>query len=449
MEISNDLFLPMLNLTVLIFPMWNHTALNFPMWSLTVLNFPMWSLTVLNFPMCCLSFFSIQHEFPVVSRRQSCVPLSQVKANCMELPPAPQKASKITSQRHRSAMCSAIFSGVTENQPSEMERFLSSIQHRIPSSNLEKRRYRCPQYLRSSGSPAISGGIRTPPLHFFLPFLFDACRCEHVILHSFSVFIPLSGTSPSPDSSPMPKGGATLCYGLQWQWVHLLTSLTTSDSPKSLSSPSAFLSVGILNSVELATLVELLGVKLESFQRWTSDFESVLSAFISIFGLIERTTMAAPMACSPATLMAIKLQKCEHGAERQVMKAVQHGCTASEVFEELHGPTNPKLFATKYEAATSLGPVFYPRQNTTRTDTFTNHTLTTINSHQPCITLFQFSRTCPHYVAPSPSSIYPCTCLNLIHSWHPDIYKFLSQFSPNVPLTQLSLSCACFNLSDS
>ena len=68
--------------------------------------------------------------------------------------------------------------------------------------------------------------------------------------------------------------------------------------------------------------------------------------------------MAAPMACSPATLMAIKLQKCEHGAERQVMKAVQHGCTASEVFEELHGPTNPKLFATKYEAATSLGPVY-------------------------------------------------------------------------------------------
>ncbi|WAQ94353.1 hypothetical protein MAR_006824 [Mya arenaria] len=72
--------------------------------------------------------------------------------------------------------------------------------------------------------------------------------------------------------------------------------------------------------------------------------------------------MAAPMACSPATLMAIKLQKCEHGAERQVMKAVQHGCTASEVFEELHAPTNPKLFATKYEAATSLGPVhpLYP-----------------------------------------------------------------------------------------
>ncbi|XP_052804571.1 uncharacterized protein LOC128234397 [Mya arenaria] len=78
--------------------------------------------------------------------------------------------------------------------------------------------------------------------------------------------------------------------------------------------------------------------------------------------------MAAPMACSPATLMAIKLQKCEHGAERQVMKAVQHGCTASEVFEELHGPTNPKLFATKYEAPTSLGPggTFWQIEPTTR-----------------------------------------------------------------------------------
>lgn len=47
------------------------------------------------------------------------LPLSQVKANCIEFPPTPQKASTMRSDRHRSAMCSAIFSGVTENQPSE------------------------------------------------------------------------------------------------------------------------------------------------------------------------------------------------------------------------------------------------------------------------------------------------------------------------------------------
>lgn len=43
-------------------------------------------------------------------------PRSQVKANCIELPPAPQNASTMISQRHLSAMCSAILSGVTENQ---------------------------------------------------------------------------------------------------------------------------------------------------------------------------------------------------------------------------------------------------------------------------------------------------------------------------------------------
>ena len=46
------------------------------------------------------------------------LPLSQVEANCMALLPVPQKASTIRSQRHRSAMCSEIFSGVALNQPS-------------------------------------------------------------------------------------------------------------------------------------------------------------------------------------------------------------------------------------------------------------------------------------------------------------------------------------------
>lgn len=47
------------------------------------------------------------------------LPLSQVKANWIVFPPTPQKASTMTSHRHLSAICSAIFSGVTENQPSE------------------------------------------------------------------------------------------------------------------------------------------------------------------------------------------------------------------------------------------------------------------------------------------------------------------------------------------
>ena len=45
-------------------------------------------------------------------------PRSQVKANWIALLPVPQKASTMTSQRHRSARCSAIFSGVALNQPS-------------------------------------------------------------------------------------------------------------------------------------------------------------------------------------------------------------------------------------------------------------------------------------------------------------------------------------------
>ena len=39
----------------------------------------------------------------------------------MALPPAPQKASTMRSHRQRSAMCSAIFSGVTENQLSAVQ----------------------------------------------------------------------------------------------------------------------------------------------------------------------------------------------------------------------------------------------------------------------------------------------------------------------------------------
>jgi len=46
------------------------------------------------------------------------LPLWQVNANWMEFPPAPQKASTIISHWHLWAMCSAIFSGVTENHDS-------------------------------------------------------------------------------------------------------------------------------------------------------------------------------------------------------------------------------------------------------------------------------------------------------------------------------------------
>ena len=45
-------------------------------------------------------------------------PLWQVNANCIALPPTPQNASTMTSQAQRSAMCLAMRSGVTENQPS-------------------------------------------------------------------------------------------------------------------------------------------------------------------------------------------------------------------------------------------------------------------------------------------------------------------------------------------
>jgi hypothetical protein len=34
---------------------------------------------------------------------------------CIAFPPTPQNPSTTRSHRHRSAMCSAIFSGVTEN----------------------------------------------------------------------------------------------------------------------------------------------------------------------------------------------------------------------------------------------------------------------------------------------------------------------------------------------
>ena len=61
----------------------------------------------------------------------------------MELPPTPQNPSTITSPLQRSAKCSAIFSGVTEYQD-------SSDSILIPSSYLEKRRYRWCQYFLDS-----------------------------------------------------------------------------------------------------------------------------------------------------------------------------------------------------------------------------------------------------------------------------------------------------------
>lgn len=53
------------------------------------------------------------------------LPLFPVKANWMVFPPTPQNASTTMSHLKdwltRPAMCSAIFSGVTENQPSVKE----------------------------------------------------------------------------------------------------------------------------------------------------------------------------------------------------------------------------------------------------------------------------------------------------------------------------------------
>ena len=66
-----------------------------------------------------------------------------VLANWIELPPTPQNPSTIISPLQRSAKCSAIFSGVTEYQD-------SSDSILIPSSYLEKRRYRWCQYFLDS-----------------------------------------------------------------------------------------------------------------------------------------------------------------------------------------------------------------------------------------------------------------------------------------------------------
>lgn len=55
------------------------------------------------------------------------IPLSHVKANCIAFPPAPQNASIMVSHLHLSAICSAIFSGVTENQLSINKYFIIKI----------------------------------------------------------------------------------------------------------------------------------------------------------------------------------------------------------------------------------------------------------------------------------------------------------------------------------
>lgn len=54
------------------------------------------------------------------------IPLSHVKANCIAFPPAPQNASIMVSHLHLSAICSAIFSGVTENQLSINKYFIKN-----------------------------------------------------------------------------------------------------------------------------------------------------------------------------------------------------------------------------------------------------------------------------------------------------------------------------------
>lgn len=99
-------------------------------------------------------------------------PLSQVNANWMAFPPHPQKASTIKSHRHLSAICSAIFSGVTEYQDSEkqynnqikamkilVQKNFVPLSNFIPSSNLENNLYLCAQYFIIDLSLAISGGI--------------------------------------------------------------------------------------------------------------------------------------------------------------------------------------------------------------------------------------------------------------------------------------------------
>ena len=139
----------------------------------------------------------------------------------MVFPPTPQKASTIVSHWQRSAMCCAIFSGVTENQPSErretrgfqynlakvhvtlkwafchftplentifswLENILaqkvskstefSPLSILTPSSYREKSRYLWNQYLCSSSSSSISLGIGIIFLRLFFPFFFF-CVC--------------------------------------------------------------------------------------------------------------------------------------------------------------------------------------------------------------------------------------------------------------------------------
>ena len=73
---------------------------------------------------------AVGHHTPQVLLSHTCSPSRHVDANWMAFPPTPQNASTITStERHRSAMCRAILSGVTENQPSRSSR--------TPSSNLQ------------------------------------------------------------------------------------------------------------------------------------------------------------------------------------------------------------------------------------------------------------------------------------------------------------------------
>src|SRR6266478_7799260 len=78
----------------------------------------------------------------------------------MALPPTPQNASRTTSQRHRSAICVAIASGVTLYHPSS-----SSKQ---PSSYLEKYRVR---WAKSALSPHS--------LHVSSAFSYSVC-CTHI-----------------------------------------------------------------------------------------------------------------------------------------------------------------------------------------------------------------------------------------------------------------------------
>jgi hypothetical protein len=55
-----------------------------------------------------------------------------------------------------------------------------------------------------------------------------------------------------------------------------------------------------------------------------------------------------------SNVIAIKLLKCDHHSERQLMKAVKNVCTPDQIFHEIHGAVDVKRVVLKYEVSTAL-----------------------------------------------------------------------------------------------